>query len=232
MVKFTCLPSPSHHDALFGGRGWFTLIISLDALRYHTQFCSTVVKKQSSSTFDYQWPKEERAQAFVSMTHRRFTSRHKVSFDALALSRIFYHSLYANLTDVDAKLRDLVVVLREVDWYQLGIQLEVPIHILRKIERQHPHDESRMLTEMLEYWKDDEEDSSWEKIVKALQRISGHRKIITEIRSKYMSHGLSSSAALLERTPQLPFLQRSEDASLQRVTVENKAKSRYVLFYQ
>ena len=49
---------------------------------------------------------------------------------------------------------------------------------------------------MLEYWKDKEEDPSWEKIVKALQRIGGHRNIIAEIRSKYMSHDLSSSTEL------------------------------------
>ena len=189
-------------------------------------------EKQSSSTFDYQWPKEERAQAFVSMTHRHLTSRRKVSFDARALSRILYHSLYANLTDVEAKLRDLVVVLREVDWYQLGIQLEVPIHILRKIERQNPRDESRMLTEMLEYWKDNEEDPSWEKIAEALQRIGGHRNIITQIRSKYISHDLSSSAALLEGAPQLPSLEHSEDASLQRATFGSKANSRYVFLNQ
>ena len=164
------------------------------------------------------------------MTYRHFTSRHKVSFDAFrALSRILYHSLYANLTDVKAKLRDLVVVLREVDWYQLGIQLEIESHILKKIKRQNLHDELAMLTEMLEYWKDNEEDPSWQKIVEALQRIGGHRNIITEIKSKYLSHDLSSSAALLEGAPQLPSLQHSEDASLQRATVGN---NRYVFFYQ
>ena len=125
-----------------------------------------------------------------------------------------------------------MVVLREVDWYQLGIQLEVPIHILRKIEKQNPRDESRMLTEMLEYWKDNKEDPSWEKIAEAVQRISGHRNIVDEIRSKYMSHDVSSSAALLEGAPQFPSLQHSKDASLQRATVGSKANSRYVFFYQ
>ena len=93
-----------------------------------------------------------------------------------------------------------MVVLREVDWYQLGIQLEVPIHILKRIKRQNIRDELAMLTEMLEYWKDNKEDSSWEKIVKALQRIGGHRSIITKIRSKYMSHEFSSSAELRSST--------------------------------
>ena len=94
------------------------------------------------------------------------------------------------------KLRDLTYVLREVDWYQLGIQLNVPTYILRDINEQNPHNMSRKLSQMLEYWKDNKGDTSWEKIVKALQRIGGHRNIIAEIRSKYMSHDLSSSAEL------------------------------------
>ena len=149
------------------------------------------------------------------------------------MSQILNHSLYANFTDVDAKLKDLVVVLREVDWYQLGVQLNVPAYILRDVNEQNPHNVSRKLSKMLEYWKDNEEDPSWEKIVKALQRIRGHRNIITVIKSKYMSHDLSSSAALLEGTPQLPSsrLQHSEDASLQIATVGSKANSRYVFFY-
>ena len=85
---------------------------------------------------------------------------------------------------------------------------------------------------MLEYWKENEEDPSWEKIAEAVQRIGGHRNIIAEIKSKYMSHDLSSSAALLEGAPQLPSVQHSEDASLQKATVGSKTNSRYVFFYQ
>ena len=84
---------------------------------------------------------------------------------------------------------------------------------------------------MLEYWKENDEDPSWERIAEAVQRIGGHRNVIAEIRSKYMSYDLSSSAALLEGAPQLPSLQHSEDASLQRATIANKANNRYV-FYQ
>ena len=93
-------------------------------------------------------------------------------------------------------------MLNGVYWYKLGIQLNVPANVLKRIERECPRDESRMLTEMLECWKDNEEDPSWEKIVKALQRIGGHRNIIAEIRSKYMymNHDLSSSAELRSST--------------------------------
>ena len=72
-----------------------------------------------------------------------------------------------------------------MDWNQLGIQLNVPRHILRNIDRENPGSESRKLSEVLQYWIDNEPEASWEKIIQALQRISGHKNIITSIQSKY-----------------------------------------------
>ena len=87
----------------------------------------------------------------------------------------------------DPKLKDLVYELKEVDWKQLGIQLNVPRHILRNIDRENPGNESRKLSEVLQYWMDNAESAtSWEMILVALQRIGGHKNIITSIRSKYM----------------------------------------------
>ena len=132
------------------------------------------------------------------MTHRRFTSRCKVSFDAHArYIRVLdsYRLIMSNLTDVEPELRDLAYELTTVDWYQLGVQLNVPEHILTQIDLENPGNESRKLTKLLQYWKRNNE-ASWEKIVEALQRIGGHKNVIAEIRAKYMSHGLSSSAEL------------------------------------
>ena len=83
------------------------------------------------------------------------------------------------------ELRDLTFELKGVDWYELGVQLKVPTSDLKKIERQNPT-EARRLTEVLQYWLDNET-ASWEMIVEALERIGGHGKIITTIRSKYMT---------------------------------------------
>ena len=85
----------------------------------------------------------------------------------------------------DPKLKDLVYELKEVDWNQLGIQLNVPRHILRNIDRENPANEPRKLSEVLQYWIDNEPEPSWEKIIQALQRICGHKNIITSIQSKY-----------------------------------------------
>ena len=62
----------------------------------------------------------------------------------------------------DPKLKDLVYELKEVDWKQLGIQLNVPRHILRNIDRENPGNESRKLSEVLQYWIDNAEPAaSW-----------------------------------------------------------------------
>ena len=63
--------------------------------------------------------------------------------------------------------------------------MKVPSHILRNIERENPSDESRRLSKLLLYWKENEKDASWSKIIAALKRIGGHGNIITKIRSKY-----------------------------------------------
>ena len=86
----------------------------------------------------------------------------------------------------DPKLKDLVYELKEVDWNQLGIQLNVPRHILRNVDRENPGNESRKLSEVLQYWINNEPEASWEKIIQVLQRIGGHKKIITRIQLKYM----------------------------------------------
>ena len=85
----------------------------------------------------------------------------------------------------DPKVKDLIYELKEVDWNQLGIQLNIPRHILRNIDRENPGNESRKLSEVLQYWIDNEPEPSWEKIIQALQRIGGHKNIITSIQSKY-----------------------------------------------
>ena len=110
--------------------------------------------------------------------------------ETLSMNDQIYIGTYLPRIDIDfypddLKLKDLVYELKEVDWNQLGIQLNVPRHILRNIDRENPGNESRKLSEVLQYWIDNEPEASWEKIILALQRIGGHKNIITNIQSKY-----------------------------------------------
>lgn len=78
----------------------------------------------------------------------------------------------------------MVCELKEVDWKELGIQLNVPQHVLSDIDRDN-HSEARKRSAVLQYWIDNEPAASWEKITKVLQRIGGHENIITNIRTNY-----------------------------------------------
>ena len=93
----------------------------------------------------------------------------------------------------------MVYELKEVDWYQLGVQLDVPVHILNNIDREN-FGEPRKLSKVLQYWIDNAKPvASWNTIVRALQRIDGHKNIIAIIQSKYMPPVASSPGPLRTR---------------------------------
>ena len=77
-----------------------------------------------------------------------------------------------------------MVELKTVDWYDLGIQLNVPVDQLGTIERENPT-ESRRMAKVLQYWLDNET-ASWVKVINALERIGGHGNIVATLRSKYV----------------------------------------------
>lgn len=72
-----------------------------------------------------------------------------------------------------------------MDWDQLGIHLKVPDDVRTKIDREN-HTEARKLSKLLSHWLRNDKSPSWEKIVKALERIGDHGNIITSIKSQYM----------------------------------------------
>lgn len=86
--------------------------------------------------------------------------------------------------DCPPKLKDLVYELKAVDWHDLGIQLDVPPHILKNIGKENPT-EARKLSEVLQYWLNNGE-AHWKQIVKALKRIGNHGNIIRTIESEYL----------------------------------------------
>lgn len=93
-------------------------------------------------------------------------------------------------------LCDLVVVLREVDWHQLGTQLRVPQEELTKIDEEC-HGTSRKFNATLDYWLKNHEKASWEKIIEALERIGRHGNLVVELRSRVPLNSLTSSVATM-----------------------------------
>ena len=86
----------------------------------------------------------------------------------------------------DPRMKDLVVELKPVNWHELGIQLEVPLDRLDKIDEDHQSSE-RKLSEVLRYWLLNDRSPSWDKICEALQRIGGFGRLVQELRMKYCS---------------------------------------------
>ena len=82
------------------------------------------------------------------------------------------------------KLNDLLYELKRVDWYELGVQLDVPTHTLKNIGKRCPT-ETRKLSEVLRYWLNNGV-ASWEDMIKALEKIGGHEYIIYTIESEYI----------------------------------------------
>ena len=81
-------------------------------------------------------------------------------------------------------------MLKEVDWNELGVQLDVPKHILNNIGKENPT-EARKLSEVLNYWLNNG-DANWKEIIEALRRIGKHENIIKNIESEYY-YGIPSA---------------------------------------
>ena len=84
--------------------------------------------------------------------------------------------------DYVPKLKDVVVELNGVDDHALGIQLEVPVRTLRNISRDYATADRR-LSEVIQYWMNNNQSISWMEIITALERIGGHQNIIDKIKS-------------------------------------------------
>ena len=95
-------------------------------------------------------------------------------------------------SDVKLELKDLVVAVKEItDWYGLGLQLCLPVHILKKI-RSNPDIDNRM-SDMLYEWLQYDPEASWEKLAAALETIDKN-VVADNIRARYM--GVSTRQAV------------------------------------
>ena len=87
---------------------------------------------------------------------------------------------------------DLAVLVRELDgvnWFNLGIQLNLSKAKLNKISQQYS-DPMRCLTEMLDIWLDTNPNANWAEIAAAL-KYSSECELATNLASKYCSRTYS-----------------------------------------
>ena len=79
-------------------------------------------------------------------------------------------------------MRNVSNLLKPVtEWYNLGIQLDIPDYILSQIERSYPNDHSIQKSKMLSYWFNNATEQSWNVIADALENVH-YCKLAYEIR--------------------------------------------------
>ena len=84
------------------------------------------------------------------------------------------------------ELKDLVDDLEECTykWFDLGINLDVPMTQLTIISNPQPF--SRRLIDTLDHWMNkSQDDVTWEILIEALEQIS-HRRLARELREEYL----------------------------------------------
>ena len=87
-------------------------------------------------------------------------------------------------SQVKIELKYLVVAVRDVtDWYGLGLQLGLPVHILNNI-RCNPDINSHM-RDMLYAWLQYDHEASWEKLAATLDTM-GWKVVADNIRARYI----------------------------------------------
>ena len=91
------------------------------------------------------------------------------------------------VSDQTPQLCDLVIELKMVDWYRLGVQLEVPTDKLDKIEEDYRSQSEKQLTKVLDYWLLNEPNPTWDKICEVLRKMGGFGRIVCDLTVKYRS---------------------------------------------
>ena len=93
-----------------------------------------------------------------------------------------------------------------VDWYSLGVQLEVKAHDLATIERNYHGDTARCKLEMLNHYLESGKLPTWKAVADALQLMGKH-----EVASKIRAEHCSSSVESAGTAGMCPFVFRAEN---------------------
>ena len=72
--------------------------------------------------------------------------------------------------EIQNELREMTAAI----WYQLGVQLEIPLAKLTTIESDHPRDAQRCLTEVINRWLRNTPECSWTKLARAVEAMGDY----------------------------------------------------------
>ena len=82
-----------------------------------------------------------------------------------------------------------------VDWYLLGICLNLKVHRLKYIEENYRHDVTHYKIEVLTLWLDNTTTTTWEAVATAVGRMGTHGKVADTIRNKYITSTSTSTTS-------------------------------------
>ena len=90
-------------------------------------------------------------------------------------------SASSNLTlkQVENELKEVI------DWFSLGLQLGIKTPKLKLIERKHPREPERCKLDVLDFWFANTQDRSWQALLKALEAMDDHGRLVRRLNSKY-----------------------------------------------
>ena len=98
------------------------------------------------------------------------------------------------------QLKDVVLVLNDVtEWYRLGLQLGLPVHMLDAIKALRLSVQNSML-DMVHRWLSYDPEASWEKLAKALDAIA-ERVVAENIRRQFLG-AVAAAAQNLDDEPE------------------------------
>ena len=103
-------------------------------------------------------------------------------------------------TAPEPELKEIIPVIKVItEPHQLGIQLEVPTHKLNEFEINYPKDVNRQMTEVIEYWRNNAGDCSWEALANAVDKMGQYGKLVIQLRDWHLKvkarYGISSIKA-------------------------------------
>ena len=88
-----------------------------------------------------------------------------------------------------------------VNWYNFGVLLGVPTHILQKIEKEHPFSLTRCKAELFDYWLKNCEDPTWFRVAESLYE-AGEQELYQEINKQYCGIGTDCEVVDAASKPQ------------------------------
>ena len=103
------------------------------------------------------------------------------------LTVLMNYCLYFPAASTPLTVKEIQNELSEMaaaNWYQLGMQLEIPPAELRTIECNNPHDAQRCMTEVLNRWLRNAPECSWAKLAQAVETMGGYAVLAEKLRKK------------------------------------------------